>query len=75
MQAIRFHTIGGPDVLKLEEVEKPHPGAGEALVRIHVAGVNFADTLFRRGRYARQPRPELWKRLARESPVLSLAGG
>jgi NADPH2:quinone reductase len=55
MQAIRFHTIGGPDVLKLEEVEKPRPGAGEALVRIHVAGVNFADTLFRRGRYARRP--------------------
>ena len=55
MQAIRFHTIGGPEVLKLEDVEKPRPGAGEALVRIHVAGVNFADTLLRRGRYARQP--------------------
>ena len=55
MQAIRFHGTGGPDVLKLEEVEKPRPGTGEALVRIHVAGVNFADTLLRRGRYARQP--------------------
>jgi len=55
MQAIRFHTIGSPEVLKLEEVEKPRPGAGEALVRIHVAGVNFADTLLRRCRYARQP--------------------
>ena len=55
MQAIRFHTLGGPEVLKLEDVEKPRPGAGEALVRIHVAGVNFADTLLRRGRYARQP--------------------
>jgi NADPH2:quinone reductase len=55
MQAIRFHTIGGPDVLKLEEVEKPRPGPGDAVVRIHVAGVNFADTLLRRGRYVRQP--------------------
>ena len=55
MQTIRFRTIGGPEVLKLEDVEKPRPGAGEALVRIHVAGVNFADTLLRRGRYARQP--------------------
>ena len=55
MQAIRFHTIGGPEVLKLEEVEKPRPGAGEALVRVHVAGVNFADTLLRRGRYLREP--------------------
>ena len=26
MQAIRFHTIGSPEVLKLEEVEKPRPG-------------------------------------------------
>jgi len=55
MQAIRFHTIGGPEVLKLEEVEKPRPGQGEALVRVHAAGVNFADTLLRRGRYLRQP--------------------
>jgi NADPH2:quinone reductase len=55
MQAIRFHGTGGPEVLKLEEVEKPRPGTGEALVRIHVAGINFADTLLRRGRYARQP--------------------
>jgi NADPH2:quinone reductase len=39
----------------MEEVEKPRPGAGEALVRVEVAGVNFADTLFRQGRYARQP--------------------
>jgi len=55
MQAIRFHAVGGPEVLQFEEVEKPRPGAGEALVRIHVAGVNFADTLLRRGRYLRQP--------------------
>jgi NADPH2:quinone reductase len=55
MQTIRFYKIGRPDVLKLEEVEKPRPGVGEALVRVRVAGVNFADTLLRRGRYVRQP--------------------
>jgi NADPH:quinone reductase len=52
MNAVRFHELGGPEVLKLEEVAKPHPGAGEALVKIHVAGLNFADTLLRRGGYA-----------------------
>jgi NADPH2:quinone reductase len=54
MKAIRFHEVGSPDVLTLEEVEKPRPGPGEALVRVRVAGVNFADTLLRRGGYAVQ---------------------
>jgi NADPH:quinone reductase len=57
MKAIRFHETGGPDVLRYEEVERPSPGPGEALVRVHAAGVNFADTLFRRGQYL--VRPEL----------------
>lgn len=55
MKAIRFHSIGGPEVLKLEEVETPRPREGQVLARIHVAGVNFADTLYRRGAYAAQP--------------------
>ena len=54
MKAICFHELGSPDVLALEEMEKPRPGAGEALVKVHVAGVNFADTLLRRGGYAVQ---------------------
>lgn len=56
MKVVRFHSIGGPEVLCVEEVEKPEPGAGEALVRVQVAGVNFADTLLRRGAYLAQPR-------------------
>ena len=55
MKAIRFHRLGGPEVLQLDEVEKPTPERGEALVKIHAAGVNFADTLFRRGMYLVQP--------------------
>jgi len=43
MQAIRFHTQGGPEVLKYEEVETPKPGPGEVLVRIRAAGVNRVD--------------------------------
>lgn len=51
MKAIRIHELGGPDVLGYEEAEKPAPRAGEALVRVHAVGVNFADTLLRRGQY------------------------
>jgi len=55
MKAIRFHETGGPEVLRLDEVEKPRPQPGQALVKIHAVGVNFADTLLRRGMYLVQP--------------------
>src|SRR5579859_890758 len=51
MQAIRVHTPGGPEALKLEDVAVPEPAAGEALVRIESAGVNFVDTYHRTGFY------------------------
>jgi NADPH:quinone reductase len=49
MQAIRIHSYGGPEVLRLEELPTPAPGAGEALIRIHAASVNFLDIQKRRG--------------------------
>jgi NADPH2:quinone reductase len=49
MKAIRFHRIGGPEVLRLDEVPEPEPGPDEVLLQVHVAGVNFADTERRRG--------------------------
>ena len=55
MKAIRYHSMGGPEVLVFEDVEKPSPASGEVLVRIHVVGVNFADTLLRRGGYVTPP--------------------
>ncbi|WOX07015.1 quinone oxidoreductase family protein [Microbulbifer pacificus] len=48
-QAIRFFTAGGPDVLRLEELELPELAAGEVRVRQYAIGVNFADTYYRRG--------------------------
>ena len=51
MRAIRFDKTGGPDVLALEEVPTPTPGAGEVLVRNAVCGVNFLDTYHRSGLY------------------------
>jgi NADPH2:quinone reductase len=49
MKAIRIHAYGGPEVMRLEELPTPVPGAGEALVRIHAASVNFIDVQLRRG--------------------------
>jgi len=55
MKAIRVHEFGGPEVLKLEEIPTPRPGAGQVLVRIHAAGVNPYDTYMRSGGYAVKP--------------------
>jgi|SRR5947207_988685 len=51
MKAIRIHQFGGPEVLRYEDVPDPSPKAGEALVRIEAAGVNFIDTYQRSGAY------------------------
>lgn len=49
IQAIRVHEFGDPDVLRYETAPKPEPSADELLVRVHAAGVNSLDCLFRRG--------------------------
>jgi NADPH2:quinone reductase len=51
MKAIRFHETGGPEVLRLEELPRPEPGPGQALVRHTAIGVNFIDTYHRTGLY------------------------
>jgi NADPH2:quinone reductase len=57
MRAVRFHAIGGPQVLVLDEVPRPRPGPEEILVRVAHAGVNFVDTYLRRGSYDPGPLP------------------
>jgi len=51
MRAIRVNQYGGPEVMKLEDLPTPKPAAGQALVRIEAAGLNFIDIYQRTGLY------------------------
>jgi len=55
MRAIRVHQLGGPEVLAIETIPDPSPGAGEILVRVRAAGVNPVDAYIHTGNYARKP--------------------
>jgi NADPH2:quinone reductase len=50
-RAIRIHEHGGPEVLRLEEIEIPDPGPGEVRIRHTAIGVNLRDTYDRTGLY------------------------
>lgn len=52
MRAIVCPTFGTPDVMKWQEVPIPQPAPGEVLIKVAAAGVNRADILQRRGKYA-----------------------
>lgn len=54
MKAIRVHELGGPAVMRLEEVPALTAGPGQVVVRIHAAGVNPVDTYLRAGTYPRK---------------------
>ncbi|GAB3774309.1 NADP-dependent oxidoreductase [Spirosoma horti] len=49
MKAIRVYEFGGPEVMKLAEVERPIPAADEILVKVYATSVNPADYIFRKG--------------------------
>jgi NADPH2:quinone reductase len=54
MKAILIRNTGGPEVLEHVDLPVPTPGAGQVLVKIEAAGVNFIDTYLREGRYPAQ---------------------
>ncbi|WP_433292407.1 quinone oxidoreductase family protein [Pseudonocardia sp. CA-142604] len=49
MRAIVMHEHGGPEVLRLEDVPEPVPGAGQVLLRVEAAGVSYHETAMRAG--------------------------
>ncbi|MFB6113647.1 MAG: NADPH:quinone reductase [Halodesulfurarchaeum sp.] len=52
MRAVRYHEHGGPDVLTVEDVDRPEPAENEVLIEVEAAGVNPVDTYFREGSFA-----------------------
>ena len=56
MKAIRLHSVGGPQSLVYEDAPKPTPGPGQALVRVHAAGVNPVDWKLASGAFPGIPR-------------------
>jgi NADPH:quinone reductase-like Zn-dependent oxidoreductase len=52
---VRFKALGGPEVLEIEELPVPAPGAGEVRLQVEAIGLNRAEVMFRTGQYLEQP--------------------
>lgn len=52
---VRFHKVGGPEVLRLEELPAPQPKKDEVLIKVDAIGLNRAESMFRSGQYLYQP--------------------
>jgi NADPH2:quinone reductase len=57
MRAVRVHELTGPAGLRVDEVDAPVAGAGEILIDVKAAGVNFPDVLLTHGKYQFKPPP------------------
>ncbi|MCU1305789.1 MAG: putative oxidoreductase [Acidobacteriaceae bacterium] len=53
---VRFHEVGGPEVLKIEEQPSKQPGKGEVRLQVGAAGLNRAESMFMRGQYIYPPK-------------------
>ena len=49
MKAALFHEQGGPEVIRIEQVERPEPGPGEVLIEVRASALNHLDLWLRRG--------------------------
>jgi NADPH:quinone reductase-like Zn-dependent oxidoreductase len=54
-KVVRFHILGGPEVLKIQEEPIPEPGKGEVLLKVKAIGLNRAEVMFRSGQYLESP--------------------
>ncbi|MBN3784072.1 zinc-dependent alcohol dehydrogenase family protein [Burkholderia sp. Ac-20345] len=53
---VRFHRVGGPDVLQIDTVDVPAPGPDEIQLRVKAIGLNRAEVMYRSGEYTFMPR-------------------
>lgn len=50
-RVVRFHELGGPEVLRIEDIDMPAPARNEIQIRVKALGLNRAEALFRAGSY------------------------
>ena len=55
VKIVRFHKTGDAEVLQLDEMPLPEPGAGEVRLRVKAFGLNRAEIMFRMGQYLVEP--------------------
>ncbi len=55
-RVVRFHEIGGPEVLKIEDLPVQQPGQGEVRLKVEAIGLNRAEVMFRQGHYLESPK-------------------
>jgi NADPH:quinone reductase-like Zn-dependent oxidoreductase len=53
---VRFYQVGGPEVLKMDELPPKQPGKGEVRLKVQAVGLNRAESMFMRGRYVEAPK-------------------
>ena len=53
---VRFHELGGPEVLRLEDIELAPPGPGEVQIDVKAIGLNRAEAMWRAGMYLEAPK-------------------
>jgi NADPH:quinone reductase-like Zn-dependent oxidoreductase len=55
-KVVRFHSLGGPEVVKVEELPSREPGAGEVRLKVQAIGLNRAESMFFHGQYLEEPK-------------------
>src|ERR1700722_6656374 len=55
VKIVRFHKIGGPEVLQFDELPLPEPAQGEVRLRVKALGLNPAEIMFRNAQYLETP--------------------
>ena len=54
-RVVRFHRVGGPEVLQIDTVAVPAPEKGEVRIAVKALGLNRAEAMFRSGQYLEDP--------------------
>ena len=54
-RVVRFHELGGPEVLRIEDIPPREPGPGEVAISVRAIGLNRAESMFRSGPYVENP--------------------